>query len=738
MLRSRALVPAHAVWYDRGVTGRLSSLGRGALLLATLLATGCPPKGLQLAGSTTPTFQTGAVQREMRSLTDLDTVRDVANHLETHYVATDRGLLVYREGSRPERITTVGEDVWAVSVNPQGDPVVASAQGVFVLSGPQPTSTLPAAPVGTVRALHVDLDGTLWACGDLGLVRVRSGGSWEGYGEQAQCTGLWPTPEGRLWVGTTRGLWYLDADDVIREHGEGRGIPAGWVRSVVPGQPGEAFVLVQNNSESHLGWFDGARWYDYTIPDLDPVAVALGRRGSDAILVTPQHAFVIQDAARASGVALRPLGRGERSRVLSYRARITEGGHPIDGEPAAARPASRLAAVPANAPTIEAPGFVVSPLGRTGDATYFAKQLGGALYVANRNQGVQLFDSTGVGARFRSQDLVAENDLQLVSDERGNSWLITDEGVIGRMRDGVLQRIDSPEGAGTCGAIASARRGVYVACHRGQVVSVLRWASDRWELAARRVLFGGAPASAETAAPEGAPASPDAATSAAGVTLIGTPLLGVTDDETFWVALRVEQNGQPRARGVAVFAGEDGPVVYHHSQSDPATDGEGALRLIDQIDNMDLNESGMAWFSTLSGAVRIGNHQAVVFGEARGVRGEVVSDVLVGGEGRVWVAAAEGPGYYFNRSFEFRMPAAVRAARPLRLALDVNGDVWGAGPNGLVHFDGENWAVHGGEESGLPTTQFVDIEGDAAGRLWLLARDQVLVLGRPQRAAAPE
>ncbi|MCU0677242.1 MAG: hypothetical protein MUE69_31195, partial [Myxococcota bacterium] len=100
--------------------------------------------------------------------------------------------------------------------------------------------------------------------------------------------------------------------------------------------------------------------------------------------------------------------------------------------------------------------------------------------------------------------------------------------------------------------------------------------------------------------------------------------------------------------------------------------------LPDDVGNVELAQSGYAWFSSVVGAVRHGDSQSVTFGEARGVRGEVVSDVLLGVGNRVWVAAAEGPGYYFRQSFEFRMPQAVRAARPLALALDPNGDVWGA------------------------------------------------------------
>jgi hypothetical protein len=220
--------------------------------------------------------------------------------------------------------------------------------------------------------------------------------------------------------------------------------------------------------------------------------------------------------------------------------------------------------------------------------------------------------------------------------------------------------------------------------------------------------------------------------------VVSTPLIGVRDDEETWLALRVRMpdGTGPVMRGVAQINGEN--VLYHHSRSDPAIDGEGSLVMPDDFSNIDVNEEGNVWFSTLNGAVRIGNHQAIVFGEARGVRGEVVSDVLVGTQARVWVAAAEGPGYYYNREFEFRMPQAVRATRPIGLALDPRGNIWGAGPNGLVRYDGNDWSVFAAD-SGLPTTELVDVEATADGEVWVLARDRVIVLGEPtQRQAPPE
>jgi len=682
----------------------------------------CGPSALQLPAHTTPALQGTSFARDISTFTDLDTVRDVAVGPRFVYVATDRGVILYpsegpADGNRVTELPSV--DVRAVSVNASGVATVATARGIVEMREGNASSALPTAPVGDVVALHHGDDGVRWVCGTEGLARMAASG-WERFGEAMQCTGLFPTPEGSLWVGTTRGAWYLDQEGTIREHAEGRGLPAGWVRSIVPAQPGQAWALVQNTSESYFAWFDGHRWYGYTIPSFERPVVGLSRMGGDLVLVTPSWAFRVSDASTGSGVALRALTRGDRLQVLGYRARVLPASEvtPSEDEPTPPRGPMRMAAVPPNHPTIEAPGFVVAPLARVAENAYLVRTSGSAVHLADRNLGVSTLGAEGVARTLRSKDLVAARDLQAVSDERAQTWLLTDEGSIATLRRDGLVRVAAPAGTRPW-ALAKASRGVYLAATvpaTPNLVRIYRRAGDEWQPIAERTL----------AFPEGR-------------TLASTPILGMTDEEEVWLGLRVQAEGTTRARGVAVFQGappaEGSGVVYHHSTSEPAIDGEASLRMPDDFSNIDLNDPSMAWFSTIMGAVRVGNHQAVVFGEDRGVRGEVVSDVLVASNGRVWMAAAEGPGYRQGTAMEFRMPQEVKDARPLALALDSDGNVWGAGANGLVRYDGESWAVFG-EDSGLPTTELVDVEGDASGRLWILARDRVLMLG-PARAAAP-
>ena len=148
---------------------------------------------------------------------------------------------------------------------------------------------------------------------------------------------------------------------------------------------------------------------------------------------------------------------------------------------------------------------------------------------------------------------------------------------------------------------------------------------------------------------------------------------------------------------------------------------------------MAFDAAGNAWFATLSGAVRVEPFQAIVFGEARGVRGDVVTDV-VAGTNVMWIAAAEGLGSYAEREFDFFQPPIVSEHRPTSLAADSAGHIWAAGRYGLLQHDGEAWA-HFDSASGLPTDDLRDVEVDGQGHVWLLTERALLVLepARPSR-----
>ena len=711
--------------------------------LAFVLAS-CTPSGLRVSTTPSATLQVGGLTREVDAIFDLDDVRDATEVGGALAAATDRGVLLFAEGdAAPTRVLDglPSPDVRALAATSDGALLVGTAAGIVRMRGAsfEPIGT---APVGELVALASLSTGVTYACGATGLavhrlVPYRSAGSaaddatrsagsaaeWTTFGEPFVCTGIWTTPEEHLWVGTTRGLLYVEGD-VIREHGETGGLPGGHVRGVVPAGSGRVLALVQSPSDAWIVFFDGERWTTYTVPELDARPIGLARLGADAILITAEHAFAIREAARSTGVPLRALSRGPHRPALSYRAGL--GRAPADGTVERRDPVS-LASVPPNAPTVAAPGFGIEHLARVGSAASFAETVGARVVVADRNRGLATLDASGVGARRSSRSLVDERDLQIAADERGRVHTIDTLGRVGRWQDDAFVPVATPEGV-RAWAIAAASRGLYLAATvpaDPSAIRVYRREGDGWTLVVERRLPGAAP----TAEPPAEGAATEPATLASNVTIASLPFLGVNDDETAWVAVRVTEGGQTRRRGVVQISARTEEVLHHHF-GQPAG-GSGALQLPDDVGNVELAQTGYAWFSSVVGAVRHGDSQSVTFGEARGVRGEVVSDVLLGVGNRVWVAAAEGPGYYFRQSFEFRMPQAVRAARPLALALDPNGDVWGAGPSGLVRYDGTDWQIYGADV--LPVTSFVDVESDPDGTLWVLSTDRVLIVSPGRR-----
>jgi hypothetical protein len=569
-----------------------------------------------------------------------------------------------------------------------------------------------APPVGKVTTLVLADDGTLWAGGVEGLARYGDG-AWSRFGEQAAITTIVKTPEGNLWVGTTSGLFYVEGD-VIREHGIDRGIPEAYVRSIVPVRPGEILALVQGPTDSKIAYWNGDRWFSYTV-NLDAPAVSLVQRGTDYLLITPQNAFAIEPEVGSGAVRLMPLSISDVRGVRSFGARIMsveELDPPPDGqEPPSdvSREPLRLALVPENHPTMDAPPFGIRPVSvEMPEQTYWARSVSEDLFLADMNRGVSKLDARGAKSDFRSLDLVSERDLQIAIDASQNTWVLSADRSLAIYRDGRLSRVPAPEGV-QVQCLSNGPDGAYVMTRvsdQASTVRLYRVSGDGWTQQFERELTVDPP-------------------------LTGVEFFGMTDEREIWAGLRVvnEMGESPRMRGVAVFR-EQGDIIYHHRAADPEA-MPGSLRMPDEVENIDLGMPNYAWFPSLLGAIRVGNSQAVVFGEARGVRGEVVSDLAVGDNERVWIAAAEGVGYYENSTFEFRLPQDVQQSRPLSLALDSGGNVWAAGPNGVAFHDGTNWHRLT-EETGLPTNSLVDVEVDAADRVWLLATDRLMIFSRTE------
>lgn len=697
-------------------TSRIALLSGGSVLcLSTALAApallACGPAATP--HSAYPTITTTRGARRVVEMTDIEEVRDVARAGSMTYVATDDGLLVFEGEGAPTRLGRAeglpSEDVTAVAVESDGSALVAVDRALVRVAAGQVSPIEGAPPVARITDLAIMSDGTAWACTLSGLAR-RSAAGWEIFGERFPCTTLAPTPEGTLWAGSAQGLFYIEAD-VVREHPISGGIPEGYVRSIVPVLPGQILALLSGPARSVLGFYDGTSWHAYGLPGVDErVAGLVAIGGSQTVLVTEERAFAI--APSGPGTAFRALASSE-AQVRSFRAETVAAAQAPAAEAIDAADVLRgIQSLSDDAPEAgagRAPALVASPLTLAlPPGAYRSFQHGDAAFAAIANRGIVALSSTAARP-YRSMSLVSEEDLQVVTDDQSGVWVRGRDGDVAKWMDGRLRRLALPDEV-VPQTLASGPEGAYL-------VALVRGTSTVRVFAAQGSGFR----------------SLIERTLSLPTSLVSIPFAGVGGDGRIWLGLRVarDDGAGTRMRGAAVLDPRSEAVTYHFRE---APQGEG-LPLPDEVSAMAFDGDGNAWFATLSGAVRVEEHQAITFDESRGVRGDVVTDV-VAGAGNMWVASAEGLGSYADRRFDYSMPAIVREHRPLALAVDVRGTLWGAGRYGLLENEGGQWAhldaastdANGRRVPGLPTRELRDVEVDGSGRVWLLAAESVIIL----------
>jgi hypothetical protein len=670
-------------------------------LFCALFLIACGPTALRDEGSSA-SLSIGGSARRIETLTDLEEVRDVVNLDGIVYVATDVGLFRFASSEAPPEVIEglPDNDVRAL-VEDDGAIIVAAASGMARLTdaGLEPITGAP--NVGHLMDLARTADGTIWLCG-LGGVARRTSTGWETFGEATRCTTLAPTPEGHLWVGTMAGLWLVEGD-VIREHAISGGIPDGYVRSIVPVLPGKIFAIVQGPNDAKLAYWDGARWYGYTLRGLSGQLVGLVRRGNDVLLVT-QHRLV-EISPAGTGVGLVPLSNSEGT-VRSFRATLTPADRPRAGEtpsPDVIEEPRSIAEFEQGGPTITAPPFRARPIDVELPGLAYAGFVSGSdAFLAIANGGVLRLPARGSPSNLRTRSLVPEEDLQIATDGASTVWALSRDRSLTKFVNGRLRRANIPAGL-VPQALASGPGGGYLAALEpsagATAVRIFHNPGAGWRPFAERTME---------------------------IPVDRIPIMGVGPDRRVWIALSTPNETQAgsRVRGFAVIDAENEAVVYHHRAANREA---GGLPVPDEVNELEFDTEGNAWIGSLSGLVRVDANQAVVFGESRGVRGEVVTDVAI--SSILWVASAEGLGSYDRTRFDYAQPPVVQSARPTRLATDVSGNVWAASSRGLLFHGEEGWVMLG-EDAGLPSTDLVDVETDGSGRVWVLSTDRIMLLER--------
>jgi hypothetical protein len=704
-------------------------VARTLIVLIALLLAACGPA---TARPLRPSLAVGADARTIRTLTDLEEARDAVLLSGTTYVATDDGLLAYA-GETPSRIGRAeglpSDDVTALAIDGT-NLLVATANGLSSYDG-RAVSPISIPATARITDLAITSDGAAWVCSLSGLLRRDVAGAWSVVGDPFHCTTLAATPEGQLWAGSDAGLLYFATDAegiVVREHGAASGIPERFVRSIVPVLPGQILTLLGGANRSVLGFFDGTAWHGYTLPsdatsDGERVVGLVGSESEGTFLVTNNHVFLV--APTGAGISFVPTAASRDANVRSFRATLTaaaEASAPEEVSGNVLVATQPLANPPASAPGSHGPGLVARALDLDVVGALRTLSGNGHAYVAIGSAGILELTRGGTAQPLRSGSLVHADDLQIAGGSDGEVWVRAADGDIGRFVDGRLRRLPLPEGIAPQ-SLATGRRGAYLTAlvtpaaegATGSLVRIFTSTEGGFRTLVERTLS--LPATA-------------------------LPFSGVGPDGRVWIGVRiVRENGSgERMRGAVVIDPDSETVVYHHRGADHATDG--GLPLPEEITGITFDDAGNAWFASLSGAVRVEEHQAITFDETRGVRGDVVTDVAAA-SGQMWIAAAEGLGSYADRRFDFVMPEIVMTHRPVALALDDQGHLWAGGRYGLLHNDGTTWShipvlseepsaddSAEGASPSLPISEIRDIEIDGAGRVWILGPDRILLLSR--------
>jgi ligand-binding sensor domain-containing protein len=698
--------------------------------------------------STTPQANGTATADRARAAhlyTDSDVVTGVASTPTAVFVATaTRGVLRYPiDGGQPSRMTVheglPDDHIYALSVGPDRVLWVATPQGVARLATDRWGSVGYSQPdVGRATAILALDGGNVLLGGSQGIARF-DGARWSMLTDQYQVMGF-TVDQGRILVATAQNGVVALADDAtsVDEYGTQSGIPDALVRAVVPVGPGRFWALVQGPGGSRLAYFDGHRWFGYTHGTQRGrwMALVKSRRANTASLLVDGRLFDIVSSGGEPLVALEASTPDQHSHLALHPA-------PVEGAPAAP-PAQRgrNGSAAANQPSVphsgprprnippfgqpvdtpdpasvpqDAPHFALAPaegMGSVTDAIALYAS-GSELFAARPGLGVSRI-AGGDAANFRTRDLsVHDRPLALATDTTGAVWVVTDDHGVVRF-DGERfgrSRIDPDDSVvplmfWSRGPVAAA-----VARIRPNVIGAYRFADSGWQqVSTRRVDLGG-------------PGQVDAR------------FLALDDRGRFWVGLRVDQNGTMHDRGVVLIDGNlPRPMQFNARVGAHARRGRG-LRAPDDLAAIDFDNDGTPWFAGVTGATHIiapeGSNagQVQTFGEAQGVRGDVVADVARGPGGGVYVATPDGLGRYNGSGWDFALPGASGELRALALATDVDGNLWGAGPRGVWRYDGRTVTTLA-RADGLPEHPVNDVAVDGQNRVWLSTEDGITILAR--------
>jgi hypothetical protein len=762
---------------------RITLLGAGLSLCVAAAA--CSSGG---SGSTTPESPPPAAeQRSWRSFSDMSPVEAVESTPEHLWVGTAGGLLRYPiDGGDPLRIAEDsgpgGQRIVEIESDERGRVWALSDRGLGVYEDgawSRPTGALP--DVGTISALALTTDGTVWVGGSKGL--VANGGTWVRWAGEDEVTVLEPIAgSNEFWVGTRQGgIWHVDAERMVSKHVRERGMPCGAVRSLVAGD-GVVWALCSRGDGSIIARYDGTRWQGLTakLPDR-PVDLARCRKG--VVLLTESALWQVVERA---GDAPAPAAEGqvpmavvfEGAPMVAQRFKIQPTQNVGD------TPVTHLVANPsAIEPFVEASGPPPRPDGitplpppllkrvdvRIGEDPTLARCDERGIWVGTEGLGVTRIGRGGQVSPYRTFDLViTERPFTVAADDDGRAWFLTRElsaGYLENTGEGRFAHAQvEPEATAGVQILFFASRGAgayaFGRLRGSNVVRIYQHAGGQWsEIIERELAFAPTEEQQEAEqerireetrerrrrreerrlrreqeAAQGAPKEEregaEPAPAASPPVLADFSFFEVDPQGKFWVGILLpaeDGSGQLVPAGVAVIDLEVEEVTYHGERPS----GPGAVAIPNDLNVVDFMSSGEPWLGGLHGVIVMRAGGALErFDEATGLNGEVVNDLAIDARGMPWVATPEGLGHYQDNTWRFFLDNQPPHLHVVSIAVDADGELWMGGNRGASHYDGERWEVFTATRAGLISNHVRSVHVDSQNRVWFVTDAGISMLSR--------
>jgi len=683
---------------------------RGALLPCALLTSCSLFAGDPVAPPPAQSWGT------FHALSDSETPTDFVASGSQVWVGTSRGLLRYDAGAEePGRLRTTdglpADEILALGANAR-EIWAATPAGLVMLRGGEVVPHISDYPfVGRIRSLAVEQDGRLWVGGSAGVARF-SGTEWTKWTDRYDVTQIVPTDDDGTWIATQgNGIARLK-DNILYEHGVSGGLPAAFIRNVVPRPRGEAVVLAQGSDGTSVGYWHGGRWYTYTLKG-DEKLVALLEVDGQPTLLTPSRMLtlvfdgsVADDAMHLAPTSVGPDAEPRQFRVSPAQPSGEPGPMPEANRfPAPMRPIPQAAEAPSGAPEI---GFTAKPLA-VGAPVVAARGAGEGILLGTVGLGVIRLESDQQ-TNYRTRDLVlVDRAFTVATDAQGFSYVLTRDGRAAQFDGERLAIVDVTDDP-TMKVVAFATGGhgpqmnAFALAHAPGTTwwRIFRREGDHWTLHVDRELQ-----------------------SADGVEDV--TFFGIDPEGDFWLGLKVKLANRILERGVAVMSPNRPEVVYHHSTATAEVDGTGAKKIPDTLSSVAFEPEGGVWFASLDGAVRVSAEEVVVYGEERGLQGGVVGAVDILPGGIPIVATHGGVGRFADGRWQFERDRRVVDLHPICLAIDGNARVWIGSNHGVLVGDEGNWSGVR-QADGLLSEEVTAIKVDGANRIWFVTSEGISLL----------